>query len=52
MPHPEPNQTALLADFLTAQAMLATGVYPMPVAEAIAQREDDRAGDRAREAGR
>lgn len=51
MPHPEPNQTALLADFLTAVTMTTTGVYPMPVVEAIAQRDDDRA-DRAREAGR
>jgi hypothetical protein len=43
MPHPEPNQTAQLADFLTALTMKASGVYPMPVVEAIAQRADARA---------
>lgn len=40
---PEPSETALLADFLTALSMTASGDLPMPVVEAIAQREDDRA---------
>lgn len=48
MPHPEPCQTTQLADFLAAIVMDASGVYPMPVVEAIAQRADAR--DEAREA--
>ena len=40
---PKPSETALLADFLTAISMTASGSLPLPVVEAIAQREDDRA---------
>lgn len=48
MPQPKPNQTALLADFLTVMSMWGSGEWPMPVVEAVAERADAR--DEAREA--
>lgn len=53
MPHPEDKHTAedraRLADFLQTLTMMATGEYPMPVVEAIADREDARTVESADE---
>lgn len=39
---PGQSETELLADFLTALSIQASGELPLPMVEAIAQRADDR----------